>query len=137
MGEDDEELMASVLRGEDFDPEAKFQGAPAPPPAAKQQPSRPSRMETDREPDAELDLHGKTQEEAIHMVQNFLLTSYHRKLRHVLIITGKGHNSGAGGPVLREAVYRWLERNGDRFAKTFAWAPARHGGEGAIWVVLR
>lgn len=135
MDEDDGELMASVLRGEDFDPAAKFQGAPAP--APERQPSRPSRMETERDPDAELDLHGKTQEEAIHMVQNFLLTSYHRKLRHVLIITGRGHNSGAGGPVLRDAVYRWLELNGDRFAKAFAWAPARHGGEGAIWVVLR
>ena len=71
------------------------------------------------------------------MVQSFLLTSYHRKLRHVLIITGKGLNSGAAGPVLRDAVTHWMERNGERFARSFSWAPARHGGEGAIWVVLR
>lgn len=134
LGEDGAELMAEALRDGDFDPKAKFEGAPKPPPGIPP----PQQMEdTEREPDAELDLHGKTQEEAIHMVQNFLLTSYHRKLRHVLIITGKGHNSGPAGPVLREAVYHWLERNGDRFARSFAWAPPRHGGEGAIWVVLR
>lgn len=89
------------------------------------------------EPDGELDLHGKTQEEAIRMVQNFLLTSHRQKLREVLIITGKGLNSGEGGPVLREAVNNWLERNGGRFAKSFGWAPSRHGGDGAIWVSLR
>ena len=127
-------MMAEALRDGEFDPQAKFEGAPAPKPPP---PAPLQREDSDREPDAELDLHGKTQEEAIQLVQNFLLTSYHRKLRHVLIITGKGHNSGVAGPVLREAVYHWLERNGERFARSFAWAPARHGGQGAIWVVLR
>jgi DNA-nicking Smr family endonuclease len=34
-------------------------------------------------------------------------------------------------------VYRWLELNGKRFARGFTRAPARLGGEGAIWITLR
>ncbi len=129
----DGDLLDAVLDDSDFDPAQKFAGAPAPP----KRKAPPRQVRTDREPDAELDLHGKTQEEAIRMVQGFLLTSYHRHLRHVLIITGKGLRSGEQGPVLRDAVYHWLERNGERFAKSFGWAPPRHGGQGAIWVTLR
>ncbi|MCZ6626602.1 MAG: Smr/MutS family protein [SAR324 cluster bacterium] len=133
MEEDGAELMEQLLREGTFDPAEKFAGAPAPPKKAPP----PRQAPANREPDGELDLHGKTQEEAVHMVQNFLLTSYHRKLRDVLIITGKGLNSGQQGPVLQDAIYSWLERNGKRFAKSFSWAPPRHGGKGAIWVTLR
>jgi len=91
----------------------------------------------DLEPDSELDLHGKTLEEAIRMVQNFLLVTHRQRLRHVLIITGQGRNSGAAGPVLKDAVYRWLDLNGKPTVRSFARAPARLGGEGAIWVELR
>jgi DNA-nicking Smr family endonuclease len=130
--EGDERLLAEALRKGDFDPADKYEGAPEP---AK--PAPPETPREDREPDAELDLHGKTQEEAIRMVQNFLLTGHRQKLHEVLIITGKGLNSGEQGPVLREAVQRWLQRNGARFAKSYGPAPARHGGGGAIWVSLR
>jgi len=89
------------------------------------------------EPDDELDLHGKTQEEAIRLVQYFLRRAAHRRLRSVLIITGRGLNSGAQGAVLRDAVQSWLERNGAPDVRSFAWAPRRLGGDGAIWVHLR
>ena len=89
------------------------------------------------EPDDELDLHRKTREEAIGMVQNFLMVSLRRRYNHVLIITGKGKGSGEAGAVLNEAVTGWLRRNGDRFARAFFPAPPRHGGTGAIWVIMR
>ena len=128
--EDDGTTMEELL-AESFDPARKYDGAP-PPPGPRGE--RPTDLE---DPDDVLDLHGKTQEEAIRMVQSFLLTSHRNRARAVLIVTGKGHNSGTAGPVLRQAVNSWLERNGGRYAKSHHWAPSRHGGDGAIWVTLR
>lgn len=137
-GEDAKALMEALMGGDDLHPELKFAGVSAPPrrPSAGRAGERRGPPE-DAEPDDELDLHGKTQEEAIAMVQNFLLSCHRRRFRHVLIITGQGHNSGAGGPVLKEAVYRWLDLNGRRFARRFERAPGRLGGAGAIWVTLK
>ena len=59
-------------------------------------------------PDQELDLHGKTLEEAIMIVQNFLITCHSQQLQTGLIITGKGLNSGNQGPVLKKGVEHWL-----------------------------
>ncbi len=133
------EDLATLLEEIPFDPEMKFEGSPPPSSGhdASRAPSNHGMVHPEARPDSELDLHGKTLEEAIAMVQNFLLVSHGQRLRSVLIITGKGHNSGEGGPVLKQAVYRWLERNGSRFARDFHHAPARLGGEGAIWVTLR
>ena len=126
-------LFEALLDETPFQPEQKFAGAGAP--ARPRRPAQP--LKDEQEPDSELDLHGKTQEEAIRMVQNVLLVSHRQRLRHVLIITGKGHHSGDAGPVLKDTVYRWLERNGGRFVRAILRAPARHGGDGAIWVTLR
>ncbi|MEE8434841.1 MAG: Smr/MutS family protein [bacterium] len=127
--------MEALMAGEEFDPSLKFAGAVTPPPRRRGETRR--RFSDDVEPDEELDLHGKTQEEAIRMVQNFLLVSHRQKLRHVLIITGKGKKSGQEGPVLGRAVFHWLERNGARYVRDFIQAPPRMGGAGAIWITLR
>jgi DNA-nicking Smr family endonuclease len=65
-----------------------------------------------------------------------MLSAKARRLRQVLIITGRGLNSGAQGPVLRGVVQSWLERNGAPYLRRFSWAPPRLGGDGAIWVEL-
>ena len=127
--------MESLMAGEDFDPSLKFAGAVTPPPRGRGEARRG--FSDHVEPDEELDLHGKTQEEAIRMVQNFLLVSHRQKLRHVLIITGKGNNSGQEGPVLGRAVLHWLDRNGAPYVRDFIQAPPRMGGAGAIWITLR
>ena len=132
---EDRALLEALLSDPRFDPARKYQGAPVPPPATRK--AEPRVIAEDRAPDGELDLHGKTLEEAIRMVNNFLMTSHRQRLRDVLIITGKGLNSGEGGPVLRDAVYHWLERNGSPWLKSFNWAPPRHGGDGALWLVLK
>ena len=127
--------MEALMDGEEFDPSIKFAGALTPPTKGSGEARR--RFSDDVEPDEELDLHGKTQEEAIRMVQNFLLVSHRQKLSHVLIITGKGKNSGQAGPVLGRAVFHWLERNGAPYVRDFIQAPPRMGGDGAIWITLR
>lgn len=88
-------------------------------------------------PDAELDLHGKTREESIMMVQNFVMTCHANQFRTALIITGKGHHSGNQGPVLKREVQLWLERNGKQYLKDFHTAPGRFGGSGAIWLNIK
>ena len=84
--------------------------------------------------DQELDLHGKTREESILMVQKFLISCYEKKYLNGLIITGKGQNSGEKGPVLKKMVKSWLEKNGKDYIIDFHEAPPRLGGSGAIWL---
>jgi DNA-nicking Smr family endonuclease len=130
--EDGAKLMEEALRSGVAGLNEKFQGAPSRPRKRKVV----ERSDSETEPDDELDLHGKTQEEAIRMLQHFLLSAKAKRLRTVLVITGKGLNSGGQGPVLRGAVQTWLERHGAPYLRRFSWAPPRLGGDGAIWVEL-
>ena len=88
-------------------------------------------------PDDHIDLHGKTREEAIMTVQNFVKTSHAQRHRHILIITGKGQHSQNQEPVLKIEVTHWLKKNGHAYLKEFHDAPPRLGGSGAIWIKLK
>jgi DNA-nicking Smr family endonuclease len=81
--------------------------------------------------EARLDLHGMTQVEAHEALARFIARSHASGLRAVIVITGK---SG----VLRSAVPRWLEE-GENRARIVgsSRAQAQHGGEGALYVLLR
>ena len=80
------------------------------------------------------DLHGETRDEAIKIVQKFVIDCYQKNFRSALIITGKGHHSAKNAPVLKKEVKLWLERNGDSYISDFQEAPPRFGGSGAIWL---
>jgi DNA-nicking Smr family endonuclease len=81
--------------------------------------------------EARLDLHGMTQEEAHGALHRFLARNQALGRRCVIVITGKG-------AVLRAAVPRWLEE-GETRERVLATATAqpRHGGGGALYVLLR
>jgi DNA-nicking Smr family endonuclease len=85
---------------------------------------------------ARLDLHGMTQEEAHRALVRFIEASYEAGRRALLLITGKGGSDGEG--VLRRAVPRWLAEPRCR-ALVLASFPARprHGGDGALYVLVR
>lgn len=100
--------------------------------------------------EARLDLHGLRQSEAHAVLRRFLLAAHARRLRVVLVITGKGASFGADEPVpalghdtrdrgvLRRSVPRWLaEPELRRVVVSHTAAHARHGGDGAIYVHLR
>jgi len=87
-----------------------------------------------KRPDDEIDLHGKTREEAIKIVQNFVIYCFEKRFRSALIITGKGQHSAEKEPILKKEVKLWLERNGDSYITDFHEAPPRFGGSGAIWL---
>jgi DNA-nicking Smr family endonuclease len=97
-------------------------------------PAERRRRLREREPQATLDLHGCTIEQAQARTHSFLRACKGRGLEKVLIIHGKGNHS-AGEPVLKRVVRRVLERS--NVAGECGTPDRRLGGQGATWVVLR
>lgn len=85
--------------------------------------------------EARLDLHGLTQAQAHDALTGFLALSQSMRRRCVLVITGRGASSGG---TLRAMTPRWLDEPPNR-PRVLAYAAAQrhHGGEGAIYVLLR
>jgi DNA-nicking Smr family endonuclease len=82
-----------------------------------------------------LDLHGRTQDEAHRALGGFLAAAQTAGRRCVLVVTGKGLESGG---TLRHMVPRWLNEGTSReHIVAFCPAQARHGGTGALYVLLR
>jgi DNA-nicking Smr family endonuclease len=92
----------------------------------------------ERKIEARLDLHGMTQDEAHRALNAFLDRAEHAGWRCVLVITGKGRPGSSAAGVLRAAVPRWLNEAPNR-ARLLAIAAAqpKHGGAGAIYLLLR
>jgi DNA-nicking Smr family endonuclease len=87
--------------------------------------------------EARLDLHGRTLAEAHHDLTNFVEASHRVGRRCVLIITGRGLGRDGQGR-LRHAVPRWLgEAELRRRILAVARAQPRHGGAGALYLLLR
>ncbi|MBM3542965.1 MAG: DNA mismatch repair protein MutS [Alphaproteobacteria bacterium] len=96
--------------------------------------------------EARLDLHGMKQREAHAALRRFLKSAQAKGKRHVLVITGKGADRSASRSfyeeeergVLRQAVPHWLAAPDlAPLVVSFAEAPRRLGGEGALYVRLR
>ena len=95
-------------------------------------------------PEARMDLHGMTLAEAHPTLNEFILTSYARGLRLVLVITGKGKEKDRGGPIperkgaLRHQVPQWLRMAPlGSMVMQISEAHLKHGGGGAYYVYLR
>lgn len=85
--------------------------------------------------DARLDLHGLTQTEAHRRLDSFVVRAAASGTRMLLVITGKGER---GTGVLRDGVPRWLAEPGLRpYVLALAHAQPKHGGGGALYVLLR
>ncbi len=94
--------------------------------------------------EAQLDLHGYTQDEALHALRQFIPAAWGEGRRVVLIVTGKGARSeeniltGKKRGVLQEAVPRWLNLPDLRpHLVMFCHAAPEDGGFGALYVLLR
>lgn len=85
--------------------------------------------------DARLDLHGHTQDAARRELIAFISHEHAAGSRCVLVITGKGR---AGPGVLRARLRDWLAEGDIRaMIAGHANAHVRHGGEGAVYVLLK
>jgi DNA-nicking Smr family endonuclease len=83
-----------------------------------------------------LDLHGIVVEEAETEVERFFKESLRKRYQCVKIIHGRGLRS-KNGPVLKEAVIKWLLSSYRRHIVAFVSARQCDGGLGAIYVLLR
>lgn len=84
---------------------------------------------------AELDLHGLNSHAAKSQLENFLQASVSQGRRCVHIIHGKGYHSSENQPVLKNHINRWLRQH--KFVQAFCSAPPKHGGTGAVYVLLK
>lgn len=88
-------------------------------------------------PEAQLDLHGMTQDEAHRALGAFIARAQNDGRRCVIVVTGKGSVSEGGG-VLRQGVPKWLNTPALRpRIMGFCAAQQRDGGAGAVYVLLR
>jgi DNA-nicking Smr family endonuclease len=85
--------------------------------------------------EAELDLHGMRLAAARAALQEFLRECDDRGLACIRIIHGKGTRSGPDGPIIKPGVHQWLTRWDP--VQAFVTAQPRHGGSGAVYVLLR
>ncbi len=85
--------------------------------------------------EANLDLHGCTIAEAGQQLDKFLHSTTANKLRCVCIVHGKGYGSTTGRSVLKSQVNCWLQDS--QAVMAFCSAQPRHGGTGAVYVLLR
>jgi DNA-nicking Smr family endonuclease len=87
---------------------------------------------------AELDLHHRSRAEAAMEVERFLGRARAEGHRCVLVIHGRGLNSGPEGPVLLAATRDWLTQGPlRRHVLAFTSAPPAQGGSGAVLILLR
>ncbi|MDR0465941.1 MAG: Smr/MutS family protein [Deltaproteobacteria bacterium] len=89
-------------------------------------------------PEAHLDLHGLNARQAFDALVGFARSGWHRGLRVLLLIPGRGRNSPDGVAVLRERVQGWLTQEPlKRVVLAFCTARPADGGPGSLYVLLR
>lgn len=100
----------------------------------------PRRMKLVRQgklfPEATLDLHGLTRDDARLRTRHFLDNSVHHGFKTVLLITGRGLRSPEG-PVLRDELERYLSHDAAAWVVEWGRAPGNLGGDGALVVFLK
>jgi len=96
------------------------------------------RMRRGRMPiDGTLDLHGFTQDQARRELADYLAGAQDAGKRCVIVVTGKGDITQGGG-VIRTQTPRWLNAPENRARiLAFDYAQPKHGGMGALYVLLR
>ena len=85
--------------------------------------------------DGKLDLHGFTEIEAKNILEEFINESIENSKKLVLVITGKGKD---GEGIIKNNIVSWLNTKNLR-NKILAvnYASRKHGGSGAIYILLR
>jgi DNA-nicking Smr family endonuclease len=90
------------------------------------------------EPEEKIDLHGLRRDSVGRLLADRIASARARGLRCLVVIHGRGQRSGTGEAVLRDAIPGWLTKPAcAKHLLGFAPAPNRHGGEGAMLVLLR
>lgn len=89
-------------------------------------------------PEAHLDLHGLNAMQAFQALLGFFRNAWHKGLRTVLVVPGRGRNSPDGIGVLRDKLQFWLtEEPFKRIVLAFCTAKPADGGAGSVYILLR
>jgi DNA-nicking Smr family endonuclease len=124
------DILSAWLRINDVvDKDAELSGAVAP----SEKGERRRRLRS-KKPDAVLDLHGQTRDEAWLSMDEFFSLSRQQGLEKLSIIHGKGNHS-EGEAALKRVVQDYIERCA--FAGESGPSTATEGGSGATWVLLK
>ena len=95
----------------------------------------PFQKEKKNIPQGILDLHGYRLKTAKIILHNYIVNAYEKKIRNILIITGKGHNNRG---VLKKEVPLWLnDKTLINLLISYETAPNKFGGEGALLVRIK
>ncbi len=86
-------------------------------------------------PEATIDLHGFTRDEAWARLDGFVADSIRRGFRKIMIIHGKGNHSHGSDPVLGPMVRQYIEQN--KKLGTSGHPDKNNGGNGATWVLIK
>ena len=96
---------------------------------------RPFQKEKKDIPQGILDLHGYRLKTAKVILHNYIVNAYEKKIRNILIITGKGRNNTG---VLKKEVPLWLnDKTLINLLINYETAPNKFGGEGALLVRIK
>jgi DNA-nicking Smr family endonuclease len=87
-----------------------------------------------KEPDASLDLHNMTQDEAWLALDTFFRAGQQQGFEKLLVIHGKGNHPGSEG-ILRDLTRKYIEDC--PFAGESGHGSSAEGGSGATWVLLK
>lgn len=87
------------------------------------------------QPEARIDLHGLTREEAWSRLESFTNDCIRRGLKKIIIIHGKGNHSHGSDPVLGPMVRTFIEQN--KSLGSSGHPDGKHGGTGATWVIIK
>jgi len=120
------------IRFESEGEQDKFDGYDRPPAQKK----RKRKITRQFHPDAQIDLHGETLDQAMFHTKMMLDHGKSGKFQSLLVITGKGMNSGEAGGVLKREIWDYLIHLHDERIREVRWAPRHLGGEGAILILF-
>jgi DNA-nicking Smr family endonuclease len=82
--------------------------------------------------DGRIDLHGMSRDAAQAVITQYILTAQATGKRCIIVVTGKGRG------ILQDAVPQWLNMHPLRACVlAFDWARREHGGDGALYVLLK
>lgn len=84
-------------------------------------------------PEAEIDLHGLTRDEALSELSHFISWARQQDFHYIRIITGKGTHSFDSTPVIRNAVVAFLNSTN----LPYSYGGMFEGGEGVVCVELK
>ena len=106
-----------------------------PPPRPKKRPPARPKQSPGPAPRPSLMLRKLRLVTAMHRLETFITQHRHQGTAEVLVVVGRGHRSGDGGPVISPAVQEWCDRH-PALVRSWDFAPANEGGGGALVLKL-